>query len=183
MESTLAPYILAALILVPLAEIAIFIEVGGWIGALPTIALVVVIAVLGTWLLRRQGLETFNKAQTALHRGEMPVAEVLDGLFLIFASLLMVTPGLLTDAVGLMLLVPGLRRSFGRAAMRWFMAHADVRFTSSGAAPDGSAGRRGGGTIIEGEACEVDAEEAKDEGTRPGSPASPWRKGPDSGEG
>lgn len=172
MEIALAPFILAALILVPLAEIAVFIKVGGLIGAGPTIALVIAIAVFGTWLLRRQGLETFRKAQMALGRGEMPVGAVLDSFLLVLAALLMVTPGLLTDAIGLLLLVPPLRRLIGRHAAQWFMAHANVQFgTSAGMRADW-----GQGPIIEGEAVE-DEPGAKDTtGKPPASGASsPWR--------
>lgn len=173
----MAPYILAALILVPLAEIVVFIEVGGLIGALPTVALVVAIAILGTWLLRRQGLDTFRKTQEALNRGEMPVTEMLDGFFLVFASLLMVTPGLLTDAIGLLLLVPSLRRRFGRFALGWLMAHTKAEWAMSGSTMRG--GAQSGGPIIEGEAETVEPERGEPERGRPPSISpSPWREPP-----
>lgn len=174
MEIALAPFILAALILVPLAEIAVFIKVGGLIGAGPTIGLVVAIAIFGTWLLRRQGLETFRKAQMALGRGEMPVGEVLDSFFLVLAALLMVTPGLLTDAIGLLLLVPPLRRLIGRSAAKWFMAHANVQFSG----PAGMRADWGRGPIIEGEA-EEDGPDMKDTSGKPpaSGASSPWRGG------
>lgn len=147
----MAPYLLAALVLVPLAEIVVFIEVGGLIGALPTVALVVAIALLGTWLLRRQGLATFRKAQDALDRGEVPVAEALDGFLLVAASLLMVTPGLLTDAAGLLLLVPSLRRRVGRFAVGRLMRHAQAAREK---------GRRRG-PVIEGEAERIEPEDER----------------------
>lgn len=163
----MAAYLLAALILVPLIEIAVFIEVGGLIGALPTIALVILISVAGTWLLRRQGLDTLRKAQSAMNAGEMPVGEVVDGLFIVFAALLMITPGLLTDAIGLVLLVPSIRRHFGAAALRWLMRHAEVRFSSgpAGPAPWEKAGE-GRGPIIEGEAEVVEPEGRPDPQSR-----------------
>lgn len=151
----MAPYILAALILVPLAEIVVFIEVGGLIGAAPTVALVVTIALLGTWLLRRQGLATFRKAQGALDRGEVPVAEAFDGFLLVTASLLMVTPGLLTDAAGLLLLVPSVRRRFGHFAIGRLMRHAQA-----GAQAAREEGRRRG-PVIEGKAEPVEPEDER----------------------
>lgn len=154
------PVIFLALVLVPIAEIAVFIKVGGLIGVVPTIALVVAIAIFGTWLLRRQGLQTFTRAQAALNRGEMPVGEMLDGFFLVFAALLMVTPGLLTDALGFALLTPPVRRFLGALLRRWAMARATVvRFHGE------SYGRREDGPIIEGEA--MPADEAGDENAHP----------------
>jgi UPF0716 protein FxsA len=153
----LIPIILLAVVLVPIAEIAVFIEVGGVIGVLPTIGLVIAIAIFGTWLLRRQGLATFTKAQAALNRGEMPVDEVLDGLFLIFAALLMMAPGLLTDALGFVLLVPAVRRFLRPFIRRWALARAGTTivysdvYRSQGWPQDGSAG-----PIIEGEGYTVE---------------------------
>ncbi len=178
----MAPIILLALITVPLIEIAIFIEVGGLIGPLPTIALVIAIAIGGTWLLRRQGLGAFQRAQAAINRGEMPVADVMDGFVLIFAALLMVTPGLLTDAIGLLLLIPALRRRFGQAVARWAMKRGKVGIFGMGDAGPSSGSsspyRRGPGPIIEGkaEAVEEPAEAKKpnDKGS------SPWIGGPSS---
>lgn len=161
-------YLLAALILVPLIEIAVFIKVGGLIGALPTIALVILISVAGSWLLRRQGLDTLRKAQASMNAGEMPVSEVADGLLIVFAALLMITPGLVTDALGLVLLIPSVRSRFGRAALRWLMRHADVRFSGGPAGPASweKAGK-GRGPIIEGEAEVVEPDGRADRD-------SPW---------
>lgn len=175
--------VLLALIAVPLVEIAIFVEVGGLIGPLPTIGLVVAVALGGTWLLRRQGLGTLAKAQASLNRGEMPVAEVLDGFMLIFAALLMVTPGLLTDAIGLLLLVPVLRRRLGGMAARWAMARGQMQVFGmdkppSSARPAGEPHRdgphaRGVGPIIDGEAEVVDPETPPADGGPKGG-RSPW---------
>jgi UPF0716 protein FxsA len=155
----LVPLIFLALILVPIAEIAVFIKVGGLIGVLPTVGLVVAIAVFGTWLLKRQGLRTFTKAQAAFNRGEMPVGELLDGFFLVLAALLMVTPGLLTDVLGFALLVPAVRRLLGPLVARWAMA----RTTTTVFHSDGPR-RPAGGPIIEGEASVVGETDPRDEG-------------------
>ena len=156
---SLFPVIFLAFVLVPIVEIAVFIKVGGLIGIMPTLALVIGIAIFGTWLLRQQGLQTFSKAQSALSRGEMPVGQMMDGFFLVLAALLMVTPGLLTDAVGFLLLVPGVRKALGALARRWAMAHAvSTEFYQSSAEfrTGESTQPPGKGPIIEGEAHEID---------------------------
>ena len=156
----LFPVIFLIFVAVPIIEIAIFIKVGGLIGAMPTLALVIGVAIFGTWLLRRQGLQTFTKAQSAMNRGEMPVGEMLDGFFLVLAALLMVTPGLLTDAIGFALLVPQVRKGLGVVARRWVMArtvqttfyHVDPMDETR--PPPRNEGATG--PIIDGEASEVD---------------------------
>lgn len=105
----LAPFLLLAFIVVPLAEIAVLIQVGGWIGVVPTLALIILTAIVGTWMLRHQGFSVFSRAQRQLEQGVMPVAEVFEGLCLLVAGVLLLTPGFLTDAVGALLLVPQVR--------------------------------------------------------------------------
>lgn len=157
------PVVFLAFILIPIAEIAVFIKVGGLIGVLPTLALVIGIAIFGTWLLRQQGLQTFTKAQSALNRGEIPVGEMLDGFFLVLAALLMVTPGLLTDAVGFALLIPTVRKALGAMAKKWALSRT-VTTEFYHAPPSGAADPRWqnglDGQVIEGEAQEIDPENA-----------------------
>ena len=93
-------------LLTPLIEIAVFIEVGSLIGLWPTLGVVVLTAVLGAALWRAQGLSTWARAQETLRAGELPVREVTDGAFLLVAGALLLTPGLVTDAIGFLLLVP-----------------------------------------------------------------------------
>ena len=166
--------ILIALILVPLAEIATFIEVGGLIGAGPTLLLVVIFALLGIFIIRQQGFQTLRKTQAALERGETPMAQMLDGGLLVMAGLLMIVPGLLTDAAGLLLLIPAIRRRLGRRVVQRAFMRMDT-----GAHPGGPGSRRadGAGPIIEAEAwvVEEDEEAGEEEGKpRPTSPPSPW---------
>lgn len=101
--------ILGLFIAVPLLEIAVFIQVGGFIGLWPTIGLVLLTAVVGTSLLRAQGLATLNRAQASMQRGEMPLREVFDGACLLVAGVLLLTPGFVTDAMGLLLFLPPVR--------------------------------------------------------------------------
>lgn len=106
--------LLLILLLLPVAEIAMFIEVGGWIGAWPTVGLVVLSAILGSVLVRRQGLTAMKRAQEAAERGEFPVGAVFEGFCIVLAGVLLMIPGFLTDVVGLLLFVPPVRNALGR---------------------------------------------------------------------
>ena len=107
--------LLAAFVVVPIVEIAVFIEVGDRIGLWWTLGLVILTAIVGTSLLRSQGLATLSRAQASLQRNEAPVAEVFDGLCLLVAGALLLTPGFVTDSVGLVLFAPPVRA----ALMSW----------------------------------------------------------------
>lgn len=112
------PYLFLFLIItLPLLEIYVLIKTGALIGAIPTIALVVFSAVLGTLLLRWQGLLALQQARTALARGEIPAAELLDGLIVLLSGILLLVPGFLTDLAGLLCLIPPLRRRLLRRAI------------------------------------------------------------------
>ena len=128
-------------ICVPLFEIYLFIEIGSVIGALPTIALILVTAVVGVWLLRIQGLATYRRYQNVLMQGEIPAMEVLEGMALLVGGALLLTPGFFTDAVGLLCLIPATRRMMLAPLLR------RLRVTVTGA----STKRTAGGRVIEGE--------------------------------
>lgn len=99
-------------LLVPIAEIYVLIEVGEVIGAGWTILFVIGTAILGAWLVRLQGLITMQRAQQSIRRGETPALEMLEGMALFISGFLLLIPGFVTDAVGFLLLVPALRRTF-----------------------------------------------------------------------
>ena len=101
---------LIVFMLVPVAEMWILIEVGGWIGALPTIALVVVTATLGLSLLKKQGLSTLLSARQKMSEGSIPASELVSGVMLAVGGALLLTPGFVTDAVGFVLLIPQTRQ-------------------------------------------------------------------------
>ena len=103
------PLILLAFIAIPVAEIALFIEVGSRIGTAWTVALIVLTAVIGVSLLKRQGLTTWRTAQSELNQGHMPIRQVFDGACLLVAGAFLLTPGFFTDALGFSLLVPAVR--------------------------------------------------------------------------
>lgn len=106
--------ILAGIILLPLIEIAVFIEVGSAIGALPTILLTILTAVAGTFMLRQQGLSLLMRMQRELDAGQVPGTDIMHGAMIVLASILLLIPGFVTDALGLLLFVPPVRDAIAR---------------------------------------------------------------------
>ena len=103
---------------VPLIEIALFIQVGGWLTLWPTLAVVIATAAIGTVLVRRQGIAVLRQAQRALDELGDPLAPLAHGALILLAGALLLTPGFLTDAVGFVLLVPAVRTSVLAWALR-----------------------------------------------------------------
>lgn len=148
-------------LIVPIVEIYVLIQVGGIIGAIPTIFLVVFTAVLGALLLRVQGFATLRRVQESMARGEIPAIAMLEGVALIVAGALLLTPGFFTDAVGFFLLVPAMRRWIIRRVLRNAVvigpgggqpeseSEPEAEPTYRRPPPSGSA--RKGGRVIEGE--------------------------------
>jgi UPF0716 protein FxsA len=95
---------------IPLVELYFLIQVGSQIGALPTIGLTILTALIGGILVRVQGFAVLTRVRSATERGEVPALEMIDGAFLAAAGLILLLPGFFTDAVGFLLLVPPLRR-------------------------------------------------------------------------
>src|SRR5918911_139124 len=96
-------------IVVPIAELFVIIQVGEAIGVLPTIALLIADSVLGSMLMRSQGRAAWRRFNAALAEGRIPHREVLDGALVIFGGALLLTPGFLSDILGLVLLLPPTR--------------------------------------------------------------------------
>ncbi len=103
------PLIATIFLIVPIIEIYLLIQVGQVIGAGWTVFLVVLTAILGVWLLRIQGLSTLTRAQRKLQGNELPAREILEGIGLVVAGALLLTPGFFTDTVGFFLLLPPTR--------------------------------------------------------------------------
>lgn len=103
-------FFLFLFIVIPLIEMVVLIEVGGVIGAIPTVALVCLTALIGVSLIRAQGLSALRRAQWRTNHGELPAQEMMDGLCLAVAGAMLLTPGFVTDTFGFLLLVPSLRR-------------------------------------------------------------------------
>ena len=124
--------------LTPIVEMYLLIEVGGTIGAWPTIFLVMLTAVIGVALLRRQGLTTLTRGVGRLQRGELPAREMVEGLLLAVAGALLLTPGFLTDGIGFVLLAPlsrGLLAERVLASVTVVNATTSAQFRSADAGP------------------------------------------------
>ncbi|MGE0724733.1 MAG: FxsA family protein [Alphaproteobacteria bacterium] len=159
---------LVPLLLFPLAEIALFALAGRALGVWPTVALTVATSALGLILLRRQGL----RAASLLAEGSVaPAPRVADAAGRSLGALLLVLPGFLTDAIGLLLLVPAIRRLLGASAWGYLRRHARVVVATA----DGGRPRPPGtGPVIDGEAIVVDPPRS-----RPAPPTEPPRLPPE----
>lgn len=120
------PFILAFLFLiVPLLELWILIQVGQQIGAGPTILLLIAMSIAGAILAKREGLAVWKRFRSALSRGEVPSTEIVDGVLVLFGAALLLTPGFLTDILGIVLLIPVTRAGVRRVVMKsggWLVA-------------------------------------------------------------
>jgi len=157
-------FLLAALIGVPILEIAVFIKAGELIGLWPTLGVVILTAVLGTWQLRVQGLATLGRARTEMDRGVLPTRELFDGACLLIAGALLLTPGFVTDAIGFLLFVPAVRGMLRKTLGRHLATRMETRVHVHGAAPHqgpGGPARRRPGPVIEGEYDDVTEEVSK----------------------
>ena len=96
-------------LVVPFAELYVIIQIGQAIGALPTIAILVIDSLVGAWLVKREGLAVLRRAQAQIQRGVVPGTELVDGVLILFAGALMLTPGFLTDILATFLLIPPVR--------------------------------------------------------------------------
>ncbi len=117
---------------VPILEIALFIKVGGAIGLWPTLAIVVLTALAGSVLMRTQGLMTLARLHEALQRGENPADPLAQGAMILVAGVLLLTPGFFTDTVGLLLLLPPVRRALIAWAARHVVATGRMTVMSGG---------------------------------------------------
>ncbi|WP_324606985.1 FxsA family protein [Metabacillus indicus] len=105
-------YILPFLIIIPALEIGILLFSGKTLGIIPTILLIIATGVGGAFLAKKQGIETIQKVQREMSRGNIPGDSILDGLCILTGGLLLLTPGFVTDITGFMLLIPGTRKMF-----------------------------------------------------------------------
>lgn len=93
----------------PIIEIALLIQVGGIIGGWNTVGVVIITAFVGAYLVRREGFQTLQSAQSKMQRNELPGKEMVEGLMLVIAGVLLVTPGFVTDIIGFLFVIPGSR--------------------------------------------------------------------------
>jgi UPF0716 protein FxsA len=107
-------------LLTPAVELALLIQVDQVIGFWPTVGLIVVTGIVGSHLARREGLSTWRRLNDRLQAGDLPGAELADGIIILVAGALLITPGILTDVFGFLGLIPFTRAYLRRFVMRWF---------------------------------------------------------------
>lgn len=156
--------LIALFVVVPLLELAVIIEVGREIGVGPTIAVLIADSVLGSLLMRAQGRAAWRRFTAASRQGRPPAREVLDGALIIAGGALLLTPGFLTDALGLALLLPPTRAVIRRMLARRLMHRMVAGMTSVGQTPPPWPGGRrpaAGASDVEGTYRESGADELR----------------------
>ncbi|WP_050527005.1 FxsA family protein [Pseudorhodobacter aquimaris] len=103
-------WLLLAFVVVPLIEIGLFIQVGGWLTLWPTLAIVLATGIIGTVLVRRQGLRVLGELRSSMSQMRDPLSPLAHGAMILFAGALLLTPGFFTDTVGFLLMIPQLRQ-------------------------------------------------------------------------
>lgn len=117
--------------LLPILEIALLINVGSVIGGWNTVGLVVLSAFIGAYFVKREGVNTLQTAQEKMQRNEVPGKELVEGLMLVVAGILLVTPGFITDIFGFLLAMPGSRHFFAAQVSK----HMKMRVVTPGMGP------------------------------------------------
>ena len=194
--------LLLVFLVLPILEIVVFIQAGKWIGLWPTVACILMSALIGVALVRHQGFAVLKNAQESVREGRFPAAQAFDGLCLVLAGALLLTPGFITDAAGFLLLVPWFRTLLRRIVGNRMLASGRVEVWAdpplsrrppfsprpSPPRPSSPGGSRKG-VIIDADYEHVPEEPAREppderqaSGERPQEgndrrAASPWRKG------
>lgn len=127
--------LLLLFITVPLVEFFLLMKIGMRIGIVPTIATIFITGIIGAWLTRVQGLRTLRRFQKATQEGRLPHEEVMDGVLILVAGAVLLTPGFLTDAIGFLLLAPPVRLAFRKQLSKHLMGR--VQFVGTGASQMG----------------------------------------------
>ena len=138
-----------AFVVVPLVEIYVLIQVGQVIGAWWTVLLLVLDSILGTWLIKREGGRAWQALRSALETGRMPAAELADGALILVGGTLMLTPGFVTDALGILLILP-VTRPFARRLLTQVVARRLVPPNANRPGPGSD------GSVVRGEVVDDD---------------------------
>jgi len=107
-------------VLVPIVELVVIIQVGQAIGVLQTLVLMLVVSIVGAWLVKREGIGVWRRAQRQLELGAMPGRELVDGTLILLAGALLLTPGFVSDCFGILLLLPPVRAGLRALVIRRF---------------------------------------------------------------
>ena len=162
MPFSLVPFML---LVIPLLEIAAFVVIGGQIGVFPTLALVVVTAIIGSILLRIQGFGLVTRIRADMDAGRVPARELVHGVMILIAGVLLLTPGFVTDTAGFLLFVPPIRDAI------WAFARSRVTVVGAGSADYAAYGHRQGSGA--GPTIDLDADDFASEP----DPDTPWGEG------
>lgn len=174
MPFALVPFLLLA---IPIAEIGAFIVIGGEIGVMPTLLMILVTAIIGSFFLRHQGLGLINKIKSETAAGKVPGKALGEGAMIVVAGILLLTPGFITDSLGFLLFVP-----FVRSAIWGFVASRITVVGPGGFEPFGqnresspySEESAGSGPVIDLDEEDFQSRPAEDENSGPGDKNSPW---------
>ena len=118
------PFVFLLFVVMPIIEIWVLIEVGSRVGVFNTVLLVILTAVIGTMMLRAQGLAILNRVRSQMASNQLPAREMLEGVFLVFGGALLLTPGFVTDTVGFLCLIPATRAMMASALSSRFSVRA-----------------------------------------------------------
>jgi UPF0716 protein FxsA len=161
-------------IVVPIIELAVFVQVADLVGVGTALALVVLFSFGGAWLMKQQGLSVWRRAQAQLQAGELPTNELVNGILILFAGALMLTPGFATDVLGIFLLLPPTRALVRTALLRRYERRIRAAFGVPGGAPFGPSAAGGFATrrVFTGPASMGDVYDVREVDTDP-SPRPP----------
>lgn len=170
-------------LVVPLIELTLFYKVGGEIGLLNTLALCLLTAVIGGFLFRQQGLSKLWQMQRAMDSGELPVKEIFDGVCILVAGALLMTPGFATDVMGFSLFIPPVRRFIGLQIIKSKNVHISGGSAFSGRNPfqggySGAFGNRPPYENKGGDAIDVEVEHVDDDNSSQNKRAQDGGHGP-----
>ena len=128
--------LLLAFLIVPIVELYLFVEVANWVGFGAALLWIVGVSVVGAWLVKREGMSAFRRANQKVAQGEVPTDELITGILILFAGALMLTPGFLTDGIGMLLLFPP-SRALVRHRLRSRFATGPIVLGRFGGGPPG----------------------------------------------
>tara|TARA_R100000750_G_scaffold17644_3_gene11653 strand:- start:17024 stop:17566 length:543 start_codon:yes stop_codon:yes gene_type:complete len=164
-------WLFLAFLMVPLIEIALFVQIGGLIGLWPTLAVVVLTAIIGTWLVRAQGQVAMNNLRRSFSDLQDPSEPLAHGAMILVSGVLLLTPGFFTDAVGFALLLPPVRTAVFRwARQRVHVTQFQMGPNTQGPVHGDPAARGRPGDVIDGEFTEIPKDKS------PNHPGSGWTR-------
>ncbi len=157
--------LLLVFVVFPIAELYVIIQIGQAIGVLPTVGLLLLDSILGTWLMRVQGRAAWARFAEAVSAGRPPAKEAIDGALVLLGGALLLAPGFITDVFGVLLLLPPTRVALRRVAFRGILSRMVVSF---GPGPGGAFGQRTrrGGSDFDVEGTAADVRERRDDDPR-----------------